>query len=72
MSKKENKTDKSAKDVSTPFNEQVVEQRLMPNPLSKFSMDEDALRLALVTAQFALRATRQPAESLRTRRALHQ
>ncbi|KAA0933509.1 ATPase [Psychrobacter sp. ANT_H59] len=60
MSKKENKTDKSAKDVSTPFNEQVVEQRLMPNPLSKFSMDEDALRLALVTAQFALRATRQP------------
>ena len=60
MSKKKNKTDKSAKDVSTPFNEQVVEQRLMPNPLSKFSMDEDALRLALVTAQFALRATRQP------------
>ena len=61
MSKKKNKTDKSAKDVSAPFNEQVVEQRLMPNPLSKFSMDEDALRLALVTAQFALRATRQPA-----------
>ena len=60
MSKKKNKTDKSAKDVSAPFNEQVVEQRLMPNPLSKFSMDEDALRLALVTAQFALRATRQP------------
>ncbi len=61
MSKKKNKTDKSAEDVSSPFNEQVVEQRLMPNPLSKFSMDEDALRLALVTAQFALRATRQPA-----------
>ena len=60
MSKKKNKTDKSAEDVSAPFNEQVVEQRLMPNPLSKFSMDEDALRLALVTAQFALRATRQP------------
>ncbi len=60
MSKKKNKTDKSAEDVSSPFNEQVVEQRLMPNPLSKFSMDEDALRLALVTAQFALRATRQP------------
>ena len=60
MSKKKNKTDKSAKDMSAPFNEQVVEQRLMPNPLSKFSMDEDALRLALVTAQFALRATRQP------------
>ena len=63
MSKKKNKTDKSAKDVSAPFNEQVVEQRLMPNPLSKFSMDEDALRLALVTAQFALRATRQPESS---------
>ena len=61
MSKKKNKTDKSAENVSAPFNEQVVEQRLMPNPLSKFSMDEDALRLALVTAQFALRATRQPA-----------
>ena len=60
MSKNKNKTDKSAEDVSAPFNEQVVEQRLMPNPLSKFSMDEDALRLALVTAQFALRATRQP------------
>ena len=60
MSKKKNKTDKSAEDMSAPFNEQVVEQRLMPNPLSKFSMDEDALRLALVTAQFALRATRQP------------
>ncbi|AAZ18574.1 Polyphosphate:AMP phosphotransferase [Psychrobacter arcticus 273-4] len=62
MSKKNNKTDvESAEDVSAPFNEQVVEQSLMPNPLSKFSMDEDALRLALVTAQFALRATRQPA-----------
>ena len=60
MSKKKNKTDKSAENVSAPFNEQVVEQRLMPNPLSKLSMDEDALRLALVTAQFALRTTRQP------------
>ena len=60
MSKKKNKTDKSAENVSAPFNEQVVEQCLMPNPLSKFSMNEDALRLALVTAQFALRATRQP------------
>ena len=69
MSKKKNKTDKSAEDVSAPFNEQVVEQRLMPNPLSKFSMDEDALRLALVTAQFALRATRQP-ESPSTNKAI--
>ncbi|HSP85513.1 MAG TPA: ATPase, partial [Psychrobacter sp.] len=61
MSKKNNKADvEAAKDMSAPLNEQVVEQYLTPNPLSKFSMDTDALRLALVTAQFALRATRQP------------
>ena len=63
MSKKNNKADAEAlKKTSAPLNEQVVEQYLVPNPLSKFSMDTDALRLALVTAQFALRATRQPAE----------
>jgi len=45
--------------VSTQFSEQVVEQRLKPNPLSQFSLDEDSLRLALVTAQYALKATRQ-------------
>ncbi|WP_201615744.1 ATPase [Psychrobacter urativorans] len=45
--------------VSAQFSEQVVDQRLIPNPLSRFSMDKDTLRLALVTAQFALRATRQ-------------
>ena len=63
MSKKNNKANvESAKDSTAPFDEQVIEQYLTPNPLSKFSMDTDALRLALVTAQFALRATRQPAE----------
>lgn len=43
--------DKSDKEVTT--------QRLTPNILSEFLLDKDALRLALVTAQFALRATRQ-------------
>lgn len=45
--------------VSDNFDPQVVSQRLTPNLLSEFMMDKDALRLALVTAQFALRATRQ-------------
>ena len=45
--------------VSAQFSADVINQRLIPNPLSQFSMDKDALRLALVTAQFALRATRQ-------------
>lgn len=45
--------------VSAQFSKQVVDQRLTPNPLNPFSMDEDALRLALITAQYALRATRQ-------------
>ena len=45
--------------VNAQFSEQVIAQRLTPNPLSQFSMDKDALRLALVTAQYALRATRQ-------------
>lgn len=48
-----------AQAVSDQFDTEVVDQRLTPNPLSEFSMDKDALRLALVTAQFALRATRQ-------------
>lgn len=47
------------KAVSDQFDPDVVDQRLTPNPLSAFSMSKDALRLALVTAQFALRATRQ-------------
>ena len=42
---------------------QIVRERLMPNPLSEFSLDKDELRLALVTAQFALRATRQQTPS---------
>ncbi|MDX2373242.1 ATPase [Psychrobacter sp. PP-21] len=60
MSQKNDTTEPaSLQAVSAQFSEQVVEQRLTPNPLSQFSMDEDALRLALVTAQYALRATRQ-------------
>ena len=42
---------------------QVVNERLTPNPLSEFSLNKDELRLALVTAQFALRATRQQTPS---------
>ncbi|MGM8884654.1 ATPase [Psychrobacter sp. 1U2] len=45
--------------VSDKLDPKVVSSRLTPNPLSEFSMDKDDLRLALVTAQFALRATRQ-------------
>ena len=64
MSKNNNTIDSNSPEaVSTQLTEQVVEQRLIPNPLSQFSMDEDSLRLALVTAQYALRATRQQAES---------
>ncbi|MEN6668957.1 ATPase [Psychrobacter sp. B38] len=60
MSKKKNKTTPAEPQaVSAQFSDTVVEQRLTPNPLSQFSMDKDALRLALVTAQYALRATRQ-------------
>lgn len=49
----------SAQAISAQFSEDVVNQRLTPNPLSEFSMDEEALRLALITAQYALKATRQ-------------
>ena len=60
MSKQNNITELNAPEsVSALFSEQVVEQRLTPNPLSQFSMDTNSLRLALVTAQYALRATRQ-------------
>lgn len=51
--------EQQAQAVSDQFSKRVVSQRLTPNPLSQFSMDEDSLRLALVTAQYALRATRQ-------------
>jgi len=53
------KNDNRQQAVSARLDPQVVSSRLTPNPLSEFSMDEDELRLALVTAQFALRATRQ-------------
>ena len=60
MSKNNNTTEPTAPQaVSTQFSEEVARERLPPNPLSQFSMDKDALRLALVTAQYALRATRQ-------------
>lgn len=60
MSKKNDTTeDQALQAVSDQFSKQVIEQRLTPNPLNLFAMDKDTLRLALVTAQFALRATRQ-------------
>ncbi len=60
MSKKSNKTESAAPQaVSAQFSQHIIEERLTPNPISQFSMDKDALRLALVTAQYALRATRQ-------------
>ena len=60
MSKKNDTTeDQAPQAVSDQFSKQVIEQRLTPNPLNLFSMDKDTLRLALVTVQFALRATRQ-------------
>lgn len=62
MSQKNNKTEAAIPQaVSAQFSKDVIEQRLIPNPLSQFSMDKDTLRLALVTAQYALRATRQRA-----------
>ncbi|WP_201512260.1 ATPase [Psychrobacter alimentarius] len=62
MGQKNNKTEANIPQaVSAQFSEDVIEELLMPNPLSQFSMDEDALRLALITAQYALRATRQRA-----------
>lgn len=60
MSKNNKTTESTAPQaLSAQFSEQIVDERLTPNPLSQFSMDKDALRLALVTAQYALRATRQ-------------
>lgn len=52
------------KAVIKQFANPVVGARLTPNPLSQFSMDKDALRLGLVTAQYALRATRQQTPSM--------
>lgn len=60
MSKNNKTTEPTAPQaLSAQFSEQIIDERLTPNPLSQFSMDKDALRLALVTAQYALRATRQ-------------
>ncbi|WP_243443187.1 hypothetical protein [Psychrobacter sp. JCM 18903] len=60
MSKNNKTTEPTAPQALTAqFSEQIIDERLTPNPLSQFSMDNDALRLALVTAQYALRATRQ-------------
>ena len=56
---KEQSKDQKLKTVNNQMSKQVIDQRLTLNPLSQFSMDKDALRLALVTAQYALRATRQ-------------
>jgi len=64
MSKKNHTTEPVAPQaVSAQFSDEVIKQRLTPNPLSQFSMDKDSLRLALVTAQYALRATRQQTPS---------
>lgn len=62
-SKKQKHSDNTLASVSAPLDSQVISSRLIPNPLSEFSMDEDELRLALVTAQFALRSTRQRSPS---------
>ncbi|WP_435950541.1 ATPase [Psychrobacter sp. DM8] len=58
MSKKHNKK-KNKQTVSEQLSQEVVDARLTPNPLNHVFMDEETLRLALVTAQYALRATRQ-------------
>ena len=52
--KKNQKSEASTETVPS-----VHEALLTPNPLSQFALDDDALRLALITAQYALRATRQ-------------
>ena len=59
MSKKSDASTAQSQSVKAQFSQQIVEERLTPNVLSAFSMDKDALRLSLVTAQYALRATRQ-------------
>ncbi|MFC6205020.1 ATPase [Psychrobacter urativorans] len=62
-SDKQDDCNKVARAASDYLAAQVVSQRLTPNPLSEFSLNKDELRLALVTAQFALRATRQQTPS---------
>ncbi len=62
-SDKQNDSKRVARAASDHLAAQVVSERLTPNPLSEFSLNKDELRLALVTAQFALRATRQQTPS---------
>ena len=57
--KTQSRSEQTLATVSDRLDPKVVSSRFTPNPLSEFSMDEDELRLALVTAQFALRETRQ-------------
>lgn len=50
---------KSKANKESDLNNSAVANRVTINPLSQFSLDEQQLRLALVTAQYALRETRQ-------------
>lgn len=50
---------KSKANKGSDFKNSAVANRVTINPLSQFSLDEQELRLALVTAQYALRETRQ-------------
>ena len=59
VKKSSSSTQKSKQSPNDSFSDQQVKARLIPNPLSRFSLNEEELRLALVTAQLALRATRQ-------------
>ena len=69
MSKKDKNQDKGddQQTVTDQLNQAVVDERLTPNPLNHFSMDEETLRLALITAQYALRATRQQSPPTRNK-----
>lgn len=50
---------KSKANKESDLNNSAVANRVTINPLSQFSLNEQQLRLALVTAQYALRETRQ-------------
>lgn len=69
MSKKDKNQDKGddQQTVTDQLNQAIVDERLTPNPLNHFSMDEETLRLALITAQYALRATRQQSPPTRNK-----
>ncbi|MDO5768486.1 MAG: ATPase [Psychrobacter sp.] len=59
LDKKSQKASRASVSKSQSPNQSEVNQRLAVNPLSQFSLNEDELKLALVTAQYALRDTRQ-------------